>query len=307
VCAVVLFILKKLRSIEWKKEKVSSCLTGLQKILWLICTARNCLVVLLASVLAGVLELYSKYPFSMTDSTEPGLPEFKFPDFSLEVEETVGNATIVTEWGTSDILSYIGIGLLITPLVVVVEAFAVGKSFARVNNYQIDSNQELIALGASDFMGSFVSSYPVTGSFSRTAVNAASGVKTPGGQIYTGMELIPWITTFIISLGLGVEYGFLSGVGVSIWARPEIKSYFPGDTDSKEHQHVMVIELEQGLRFPGIEYIKSKITSIVFPACPSLVILDATHMANIDYTVWMDCLFWLPTSTIRTYLWFSLV
>ncbi len=44
----------------------------------------------------------------------------------------------------------------------------------------------MIALGICNFMGSFVSSYPTTGSFSRTAVNAASGVRTPFGGVYTG-------------------------------------------------------------------------------------------------------------------------
>ena len=51
---------------------------------------------------------------------------------------------------------------------------------------QIDANQEMIALGMSNLAGSFVQSFPTTGSFSRTAVNSASGVKTPAGGIYTG-------------------------------------------------------------------------------------------------------------------------
>ena len=38
---------------------------------------------------------------------------------------------------------------------------------ARVNNYKIIANQELIAIGASNIIGSFAQSYPVTGSFSR--------------------------------------------------------------------------------------------------------------------------------------------
>ena len=38
---------------------------------------------------------------------------------------------------------------------------------ARVNKYKIDANQELIAIGVSNIAGSFVSAYPVTGSFSR--------------------------------------------------------------------------------------------------------------------------------------------
>ena len=51
---------------------------------------------------------------------------------------------------------------------------------------QIDANQEMIALGMCNLAGSFVQSMPTTGSFSRTAVNSASGVRTPAGGIYTG-------------------------------------------------------------------------------------------------------------------------
>ena len=44
----------------------------------------------------------------------------------------------------------------------------------------------MIALGICNLMGSFVSAMPTAGSFSRTAVNAASGVKSTFGGIYTG-------------------------------------------------------------------------------------------------------------------------
>lgn len=50
----------------------------------------------------------------------------------------------------------------------------------------MDATQELIALGMCNIMGSFVQSMPITGSFTRTAVNNASGVKTPAGGIVTG-------------------------------------------------------------------------------------------------------------------------
>jgi MFS superfamily sulfate permease-like transporter len=39
--------------------------------------------------------------------------------------------------------------------------------------------QELVALGACNVLGSFFSSYPVSGSFSRTAVNVEAGARTP--------------------------------------------------------------------------------------------------------------------------------
>lgn len=50
----------------------------------------------------------------------------------------------------------------------------------------VDATQELLTLGVCNIFGSFVSSMPVTGSFSRSAVNHASGVQTPLGGLYTG-------------------------------------------------------------------------------------------------------------------------
>lgn len=48
----------------------------------------------------------------------------------------------------------------------------------------------MLALGISNIMGSFVSSMPVTGSFTRTAINNASGAQTPLGGIVTGTMLL---------------------------------------------------------------------------------------------------------------------
>lgn len=50
----------------------------------------------------------------------------------------------------------------------------------------IDATQEMIALGLSNILGSLFQSFPNTGSFTRTAVNNASGVRTPMGGFYTG-------------------------------------------------------------------------------------------------------------------------
>jgi len=52
----------------------------------------------------------------------------------------------------------------------------------------VDATQELYCLGVCNLLGSFVSSMPVTGSFSRSAVNHASGVRTPMGGMYTGKK-----------------------------------------------------------------------------------------------------------------------
>ena len=50
----------------------------------------------------------------------------------------------------------------------------------------MDATQELIALGISNIGNSFVGAFPCGGSLSRSAVNNASGVRTPFGGLYTG-------------------------------------------------------------------------------------------------------------------------
>lgn len=50
----------------------------------------------------------------------------------------------------------------------------------------VDATQEMIAVGLSNIAGSFFSSMPTTGSFTRSAVNNSSGVRTPLGGAFTG-------------------------------------------------------------------------------------------------------------------------
>ena len=63
-------------------------------------------------------------------------------------------------------------------LVGFMESIAVAKAFASQHNYEVDANQELIGLGLANIGGAFTQGYPVTGGFSRTAVNASAGSKT---------------------------------------------------------------------------------------------------------------------------------
>ncbi|MBP1719756.1 MAG: putative sulfate transporter, partial [Deltaproteobacteria bacterium] len=58
------------------------------------------------------------------------------------------------------------------------ESISVAKMIAAKEKYRVDSNQEFIGLGLANFIGSFFMSYPVTGGFSRTAVNYQGGAHT---------------------------------------------------------------------------------------------------------------------------------
>lgn len=70
-------------------------------------------------------------------------------------------------------------------LVGFMESVAVAKSFARRNRYEIDTNQELVGLGLANLGAAFTSGFPVTGGFSRTAVNAQAGATTSLAGIVT--------------------------------------------------------------------------------------------------------------------------
>lgn len=50
--------------------------------------------------------------------------------------------------------------------------------FARKDMYEVDANQELLALGFSNTMGSFFSCMPVTASLSRSWIQHTVGGKT---------------------------------------------------------------------------------------------------------------------------------
>ena len=61
---------------------------------------------------------------------------------------------------------------------------SLGKSFANTHGYTLNPNKELLALGASNIIGSFFQSFTVSGSFSRTAVNAEAGATSPLSNVF---------------------------------------------------------------------------------------------------------------------------
>ena len=70
-------------------------------------------------------------------------------------------------------------------LVALIESLAMVKYFASRNGYRVGAGQELIALGAANVTAGLFQGYPVAGSFSRTAVNAAAGARTPVAGLIT--------------------------------------------------------------------------------------------------------------------------
>ncbi|NXX75612.1 S2611 protein, partial [Urocolius indicus] len=149
-------------------------------IVWTSATARNALVVLFAGLVAYSLQAMGSQALTLTGSIPQGLPALRPPRFS----RPAANGTVPFLAMVQDM----GVGLAVVPLMGLLETVAIAKAFAAQNDYRIDPNQELLAMGKcfANILGSFVSSYPITGSFGRTAVNAQSGVCTPAGGLVTG-------------------------------------------------------------------------------------------------------------------------
>ncbi|GME99542.1 unnamed protein product [Ambrosiozyma monospora] len=76
--------------------------------------------------------------------------------------------------------------LPVATIILLLEHISIAKSFGRVNDYKINPNQELIAIGVTNLISTFFHAYPATGSFSRTALKAKCGVRTPFAGVFTG-------------------------------------------------------------------------------------------------------------------------
>jgi sulfate permease, SulP family len=76
------------------------------------------------------------------------------------------------------------------------ESIAVGKVYARRNHYEVDSNRELVGLGLANLGSGLTGGYPITGGFSRTAVNAEAGARTKLAGVITAALVLVVIVAF---------------------------------------------------------------------------------------------------------------
>lgn len=82
-------------------------------------------------------------------------------------------------------------------LIAFMESYAVARKIAaNVNQLHIlDANQEMWANGAANLVGCVSSAFPVSGSFSRSSLNYASGARTPLSKVTTMIIIIIAVTS----------------------------------------------------------------------------------------------------------------
>lgn len=190
------FLLLLIRQFKDKKFPENSRIPSrvrqvLEKSWFMFATGRNAIIVLICAGIAVGLLNNNSHVLTLTKSVQSGLPPFHFPNLTLDIYDNITRKTTHQNFG--NILQDLGSGVIIIPLLSILEAIAIAKAFAK--GKKLDATQEMIALGVCNFMGAFVSAYPSTGSFSRTAINNNSGVRTPMSGIFTGCIVILALST----------------------------------------------------------------------------------------------------------------
>ncbi|KAH0945080.1 hypothetical protein HN011_004172 [Eciton burchellii] len=181
ICSIAfLLIFKKLKDIDYPcaRDKENTSRNSLiKKILWYLSTGRNALIVFITATIAYQLEAAGSIPFRVSGKIESGLPTISLPPFSAQI----GNQT----YTFLDMCAHYRSGLVILPLIAVLANVAIAKAFAF--EAPVNATQEMLTLGLCNILGSFVSSMPTTGAFTRSAVSSASGIQTPMAGLYSGI------------------------------------------------------------------------------------------------------------------------
>ena len=101
-----------------------------------------------------------------------GLPKLTMPKLEM--------STVLKLLSTAVIISLLGF----------MEAIAIAKAMAAKTGQKLDPNQELIGQGLANMIGAFSSSYAVSGSFSRSAVNLQAGGLTGISSVITSIMVV---------------------------------------------------------------------------------------------------------------------
>ncbi len=100
-------------------------------------------------------------------SIPSGFPELRLPGASWDM--------LLTLLSTAIVITLVGF----------MEAISIAKSMATRTRQKVDANQELIGQGLANLASSASGSFPVSGSFSRSAVNLSAGAVTGMSSVIT--------------------------------------------------------------------------------------------------------------------------
>ncbi len=144
-------------------------------------------------IIAG-RKIHEKFPGAMVASVITTVIAYSLnlDDFGVK---TIGDMPEGLPLPSFSIIDFEYAARLVGPALVIaivgfMEALAITKAISARTKEAVDINQELIGQGAANLVGSLFKSYPVSGSFSRSAVNLQAGGKTALSNVFSGIIVI---------------------------------------------------------------------------------------------------------------------
>ena len=132
-------------------------------------------------------------PLATVPALPSALPPLSWPDLSVSTVRSLFGATLVMT------------------LLALTEAAAIARALARRHGDALDGNQEFIGQGLANLSGAFFSSFPASGSFNRSAVNAESGARTPLAAVSAALFLV-LILAFVGPLARYLPLAVIAGL-----------------------------------------------------------------------------------------------
>ncbi|XP_037812319.1 sodium-independent sulfate anion transporter [Lucilia sericata] len=190
-CIVVLLSMRAMASMSFgpKDGHKTCCQKFWSGLFWVVGTSRNAVLVVVTAGIGYYLISSDIDVFRMVGYVPSGMPEFSLPPFSMTtvVNTTTGEVIEVHE-SFAQMVSSLGSGLIVVPLIALLENMAVVQAFA--NGKPCDATQELIAVGVCNVANSFAQGFRGNGGIARGAVLNSSGVRTQLSNVYTGLIVI---------------------------------------------------------------------------------------------------------------------
>ncbi|XP_065371265.1 sodium-independent sulfate anion transporter [Calliphora vicina] len=190
-CIVVLLSMRAMASMSFgpKDGHKTCCQKFWSGLFWVIGTSRNAVLVIVTSGIGYYLISSDIDVFRMVGYVPSGMPEFKLPPFGMTTFTNSSTGEIIeVHESFAQMVSSLGSGLIVVPLIALLENMAVVQAFA--DGKPCDATQELIAVGICNVANSFAQGFRGNGGIARGAVLNSSGVRTQLSNVYTGLIVI---------------------------------------------------------------------------------------------------------------------
>ncbi len=157
------------------------------------------IAIVVTTLMSSFLNI-NQYGVATVGDMPSGLPSFDVPFLRymrpmLPPGRTDIHSLISAATNLDTIFQLIGPGIVIA-VIGFMEAMAITKTISEKTKQPLDVNQELIGQGAANLSGAFFNAYPVSGSFSSSAVNLQAGGRTSLSNVIAGCIVIVALVFF---------------------------------------------------------------------------------------------------------------